>query len=165
MSGIDWQTIFSIDTPLLEIFVRGSVMYLAIFFLFRTPLRRLGGTLDVPDLIVVVVIADAAQNGMAGDYKSVPDGIFLILTIMFWSFALDWLSYHSKWARKLVQPSAVHLVQNGHLNRRNMQRELITREELMSQLREQGVQELKEVKSACIEGDGRISVIKVESEN
>jgi uncharacterized membrane protein YcaP (DUF421 family) len=44
--------------------------------------------------------------------------------------------------------------------RRNMRRELITEDELMSQLREQGVERVEEVKRACLEGDGRVSVIK-----
>jgi uncharacterized membrane protein YcaP (DUF421 family) len=47
--------------------------------------------------------------------------------------------------------------------RRNMKRELITEEELMSQLRQQGVGDLSEVEQACVEGDGHISVIKRES--
>jgi uncharacterized membrane protein YcaP (DUF421 family) len=52
------------------------------------------------------------------------------------------------------------LVRNGQLLRRNMRRELITEEELMTQLRLQGVEDLGSVRKACMEGDGQISVVK-----
>jgi len=57
---------------------------------------------------------------------------------------------------------ALELVKNGQLQRDNMRQELITRGELMTQLREQGVERLDQVKSARIEGDGRVSVIKTD---
>ncbi len=164
LTAIDWDKVFTLDMSLLEIFLRGTIMYLTIFFLFRTPLRRLGGTLAVPDVLVIVFIADAAQNGMAGEYQSIPSGIMLVLTILFWSFALDWLSYKYTWVRKLVQPSPVPLIKDGQMQRRNMQRDHITREELLSQLREQGIDKASDVKSACIEGNGHISIIKKDEE-
>lgn len=52
----------------------------------------------------------------------------------------------------------IPLITGGPMLRRNMRREMVTEEELMSQLREQGVGDLPEVKSARMEGDGRISL-------
>src|SRR3954471_22244442 len=72
---VNWNSVFIPDTPLLEIVVRGTVVYLAIFMLLRVVLKRQSGNLGMSDLLVVVLIADAAQNAMAAEYKSVPDGI------------------------------------------------------------------------------------------
>ena len=47
------------------------------------------------------------------------------------------------------------------MNRRNMDRELLTKDELMSHLRQHGIERLEEVKRACLEPDGNISVIRV----
>ena len=47
--------------------------------------------------------------------------------------------------------------------RQNLKRELITQDELMNQLRQQGIENLDEVKAAYMEGDGRISVISSNS--
>ena len=44
--------------------------------------------------------------------------------------------------------------------KQNMKRELIREEELMGQLREQGISELQDVKRCYLEGDGHVSVIK-----
>ncbi|HEX2981271.1 MAG TPA: hypothetical protein VHO48_13460, partial [Anaerolineaceae bacterium] len=103
--NIDWVKIFTPDTPILEIFVRGSVMYLALFVLLRVILKREAGTVGISDLLVVVLLADAAQNGMAGDYQSISDGILLVATIILWSYFLDWLGYRFPRIERLIHPS------------------------------------------------------------
>ncbi|MES4786098.1 MAG: DUF421 domain-containing protein, partial [Nitrospiraceae bacterium] len=90
---IDWSRIFIPDTPLFEIILRGTLVYLSIFFLLRVLLKRQAGTVGIADLLVVVLIADAAQNAMANDYHSVTDGLLLVATIVFWSYALDWIGF------------------------------------------------------------------------
>lgn len=156
---IDWKNIFVPDTSFIEIIVRGSVMYLALFTLLRVILKRQAGTLGMTDLLLITLLADASQNGMAGDYKSLPDGIVLVATIIFWNYALDWLSFKSSFFQRLIEPAPLPLIKNGQLLRRNMRRELISESELMGQLREQGVSDISEVKGAYIESNGRISVI------
>jgi uncharacterized membrane protein YcaP (DUF421 family) len=156
---VNWQDVFVPDVPLLEIVVRGTLVYLALFLLLRVVLKRQSGNLGVTDLLVVVLIADAAQNAMSSTYKSVPDGIVLVATIVFWSYALDWLSYHYPSFGRLIRGAPLELIINGKVNRQNMRRELITMDELMEQLREQGINELARVRRACMEADGRISVV------
>jgi uncharacterized membrane protein YcaP (DUF421 family) len=156
---VDWKHAFLPQTPVLELVVRGSVIYLALFLLLRLLLKRQSGTLGLTDLLVVVLIADSAQNAMAHEYRSITEGLVLVATIIGWSYALDWLGYWCPRVERFIHPPALPLVQAGHLLRHNMRRELVTEEELMSQLREQGIHELTAVKLAYIEGDGRISVI------
>lgn len=162
MAGIDWRGMFMPDTPLLEIFIRGTVVYLALFVMLRVVLRREGGAMSLSDVLVVVVIADAAQNAMAADYHSITDGLVLVATIIGWSYLLDWLGYNVPALEWLVHPKPLRLVQDGQLLRQNLRKELITPEELMSQLREQGMSSLDEVREAFLEGDGQISFVKRE---
>jgi uncharacterized membrane protein YcaP (DUF421 family) len=161
-SPINWKNLLMPDTSPLEIILRGSVMYLALFTLLRVILKRQAGTLGMTDLLLVTLLADASQNGMAGEYRSLPDGILLVGTLIFWNYALDWLSFKSSFLSRLIEPAPLPLVMNGVLLRRNMRRELITEEELMGQLREQGIDDLSKVKKAFMERDGRISVIQQE---
>ena len=109
--------------------------------------------------MVVVLIADAAQNAMADDYRSLPDGLLLVATIVFWSYALDWLGFRFPWLRPFVHPRPLPLVKDGRMLQQNMRRELVTEDELMSQVRLHGCDDLSRVKEAYMEGDGRISVI------
>ena len=157
---MDWKSIFLPDTSLWEIVVRGSVMYIALFILLRVILKRQAGTLGISDLLLITLIADASQNGMAGEYKSLSDGIVLVSTIIFWNYAFDWLSFKSSRFRLLIEPPPLPLIKNGNLLRRNMRRELISEAELMGQLRKQGIDDVAKVKEAYIESDGQISVIE-----
>lgn len=150
------------DAPLPEIVLRGSLMYVALFALLRVVLKRQTGTLGMTDLLLITLLADASQNAMAGEYKSLTDGVVLASTIIFWNYAFDWLSFKSARFRRLTEPPPLPLVKDGGLLRRNMRRELITEAELMGQLREQGLDDLSKVKAAYIESDGRISVIQRE---
>ena len=58
-------------------------MYVGMFALLRI-FRRQAGAVGIADLLVIVVIADAAQNGMAGESKSVTEALLLIATIILW---------------------------------------------------------------------------------
>jgi uncharacterized membrane protein YcaP (DUF421 family) len=40
-----------------------------------------------------VLISNAAQNAVAADYTSIADGVILVAIVVFWSYAVDWLSY------------------------------------------------------------------------
>jgi uncharacterized membrane protein YcaP (DUF421 family) len=160
--NLDWRVIFMPSTSPVEIFVRGTIMYLALFVMLRVVLVRQAGAVGITDLLVVVLLADAAQNGLAGGYESIADGLLLVATIIGWSYALDWLGYHVPAFQRFVRPPALLLVKDGQKQRRNMRHELITDEELMSMLREQGVDDLAKVKQAFMEGDGRLSVITAE---
>ncbi|MBY0355450.1 MAG: DUF421 domain-containing protein [Rickettsiales bacterium] len=157
--SVNWQDVWGRDTPLLEIVVRGTVMYFGLFVLMRLMLKRQAGTVGISDVLVIVLIADAAQNGMSGNYHSVPDGLLLVAVIMFWSFSLDWLSFRFPVLRSWLEPPPLLLVKDGKPLRRNMRRELISMDELHAQLREKGIERLDQVKAAFIEADGHISVI------
>ena len=98
--------------------------------------RRQAGALGLSDLLVVVLIADAAQNAMASEYKSITEGAILVGTIFFWDYFLDWLGFRIPFLRRLLRPRALLLIENGRLLRRNMRQEMITAEELMGQLRQ-----------------------------
>ena len=155
----DWNAIFVPTVPLLEIIFRGTVVYLLLFAVLRV-LRREAGGLGIADVLVIVLVADASQNAMASEYKSVTEGAILVGTIVFWNYTLDFLGYRFPRFQRLVRPAALPLIKDGRMLRKNMNSEMITEEELLGQLRQQGVDDVSSVKRCCLEGDGRISVIK-----
>src|SRR5262245_65712599 len=161
-TSINWHQIFVPTGSLLELVVRSSLMYLLILAGFRL-FRRDAGSLSVSDLLVVVLIADAAQNGMAGEYKSLTEGVVIVGTIFAWNYALDWLAYRSRFVYWLLHPPSLLLVRNGQIQYRNLRSQLITKDDLLEQLREQGVESIGSVKKCYLESDGRMSVIQEDS--
>jgi uncharacterized membrane protein YcaP (DUF421 family) len=160
--GVDWGELFLPSTPILEIVIRGSSAYLALFFILRFFLKRQAGTVGITDLLVVVLLADAVQNAMADDYTSITDGIILVLVIVFWSYALDYLGFRFPKFERFIHPPSLPLIKDGRMLQRNMKRELITESELRTALRKHGVDDLEQVKIAHMEGDGQISVVTKE---
>lgn len=156
---VNWHELFVPSTSILELFIRGSIVYLLLFFVLRfIPTRQLG-MLGITDLLVVVLFAEAAQNAMATTYTSITEGVALVGTVICWSYIINWLGYKYPLLQKFLNPPPLMLVKNGRLIERNLAKELITEEEIMSQLRQQGVELLKDVKLAYMEADGGISVI------
>src|SRR5688500_1019828 len=103
MFQIDWREMFIPTGNVIELVLRASIMYLLILAGFRV-FRRDAGSLSVSDLLVVVLIADAAQNGMAGEYRSITEGVVIVATIFAWNYGLDWLAYRSRVAYWLLHP-------------------------------------------------------------
>ena len=156
--GVDLAKLFGLSLSPIEIILRGSLTYLALFAILRL-FKRESGTVGIADLLVIVLIADAAQNGLAGDYTSITEGVLLVATIVAWSYALDWLAHRSRRLERLLKPQPLLLVRDGRPLRRHLTQELITEDELAGQLRLHGIDDIARVKMAYLESDGRISVV------
>ena len=155
-----WLALFEFGPDPLALVLRGSAVYWGLFLLFRFVLRRDAGSMGIADILLLMLIADASQNAMSGGYDSVADGAVLVLTIALWSWLMDWASYRWSVVRRFAEPPPLLLVRRGRMLARNLRRENITIPELMASLREHGIDKLSEVKLACMESDGTISVIR-----
>ena len=158
--SLDWGEIFGISVSPLELIIRGTAMYLFLFLLFRVVVRRRVGAIGMADILILVIIADAAQNAMSGEYKSVTEGAILVGTIIAWNVAIDWLNFRVPALRPWLEPPPLLLIQNGRILHRNLRHEFVTEDELKAKLREKGVKDYSEVAEAHMESDGNVSVIK-----
>ena len=143
-----------------ELLARGTIMYWFLFLLFRFVLRRDAGSAGISDILFVVLLGDAAQNGMIGQADTVPDALTLIGVLASWNYLLDSLGYHFALMARLTDPPPLMLVRNGRVLARNLRREHVTRDELLAAMRAEGVESYDEVKSLRLESNGDFSVIK-----
>jgi uncharacterized membrane protein YcaP (DUF421 family) len=158
--SVDWNSVFVPAIGLAEIFVRGSLMYLGLFMILRFMARRQAGHFGPADLLVIVLIADAAQNGLGKEYGSITEGLALVLTIVAWEYLLDWVAWRFPVTRTYLKPPSLTLIRDGKLIPQNLRKEMITEDDLKSQLREHSVEDYGDIKLANLEGDGRLSVLK-----
>ena len=156
--NIDWGSMFLPKESVAEIVIRGTIMYLGMYILLRV-FRRQSGSVGIADLLVIVVIADAAQNGMAGDSKSITEALILITTIVLWDWFFDWLGFRSTFFERILQPQPLLLIDKGKVIKKNLDQEFIKEEDLLAQLREQGVSEIGQVKKCYLESNGHFSVL------
>ncbi|WP_425844037.1 DUF421 domain-containing protein [Agrococcus sp. TSP3-2-1] len=160
----EWGEVFGLTVPVLENVVRGTVMFLALTLLMRVVGQRESGGLGITDILIVVLVADAAGAGLRGDAASIGDSLVLVGTILFWSVALDAVGYRWPALGRLLKARPKPLIEDGRLNRRALRREFMSHEELESQLRLHGLSDVSQVKRAWLEPNGMISVLPVDHE-
>jgi uncharacterized membrane protein YcaP (DUF421 family) len=158
MFEIDWQQLFGIEKSLLELFLRGTVMYWFLFLMFRFVMRRDVGAIGIADVLLIVIIADASQNAMSGDYESLSEGFVVVGTLVFWNVLTNWLNFRLPRFQKFAEPAPLLLIRDGQVLEGNMRREMLTREELLSKLRQHGIEGPEQVRWAYMESDGQVSV-------
>lgn len=157
----NFSDIFALEVGVVEMMLRGTVIYWAILILLRLSGRREIGSLGTADLLVLILVADAAGNALSGGSASLTDGVIVVATIVGWSVLLDRVAYRFGFVRRLLDPERVCLIRDGKVVRSGLRSEQITWGELMEQLRLKGVESIPSVKRAYLESNGQFSVIMV----
>ena len=158
--NVDWAAIFTPELSIAELLVRGVVMYLIVFALLRLVLRRQVGGIGTSDILVLVLVSEVAGQGFLPDSRSVVDAGIVIFVILCCSYAVEWLQFRVPAFERVMREPKLKLIEDGRLLRRNMRQEFVTEDELMAQLRKEGLEDCREIKSAYLEADGRVSIIR-----
>lgn len=161
---MDWDAVFGFTMSPWELVLRGTLMYWFLFLLFRFLVRRRMGSIGMGDMLVLVILADAAQNAMSGEYKTFSEGAVLVATIVGWNVVVDWLTWRVDFLRKVLEPPPLMLVRNGKVLRKHLRDEFMSVDELQSKLREKGVEDIRTVREAYLESDGEFSVLQFEKD-
>ncbi|MBI5334488.1 MAG: DUF421 domain-containing protein [Burkholderiales bacterium] len=160
MHSLDLAEIFRFSLHPAELVIRGTAMYWFLFCIFRFALRRDVGSIGIADVLLIVLIADASQNAMAGEYRSVADGAVLVATLVGWNVLMDWAAFRFDALARVMEVPPLLLIHRGRIVHRNLRREFLKVEELQAELRKQGVDDISRVRAAYMESDGHISVLK-----
>jgi len=151
------------DIPLAEKIVRSLVVYVFLLVLFRLMGKREVAQMTVFDLVVLLVLSNVLQNAMIGPDNSVIGGLIGATTIMAINWVVGRAAYSSKWFERAIEGVPTLLVHGGHMVEPNMRRVSISREELLSNLRSQGVFCVDDVGAAVLEPSGKLSVLNIET--
>jgi len=151
---------FSLSQPLLEILIRTSIVFLMLVMLIRVVPKRNAGNISPNDMLILIVIGTIGATLITAGSYHIGDLLLMIGLVLVWGYVLDFLEYRVPFIRRLMRHKQTQLVKDGRMLKRNMRREMITEEELVSVLRLSGVEDISEVRLAVLEAEGDISVIK-----
>ncbi len=152
-------TIFRGWPSLLEVALRSGVVYVAILLGMRFAGKRELGQMNVLDLVVILLIANAVQNAMVGSDNTVAGGIVAAFVILALNKVASAVAARSARWRTLLEGKPTQLVADGRLLPDNLRREGVTADEIEMALRERGFASMAEIKQAFLETDGTISFI------
>jgi uncharacterized membrane protein YcaP (DUF421 family) len=134
-----------------------------IYFFLIAGLRVLGkrelGQMTVYDLVLMIVLANAVQNAMVGDDNTLFGGLISATTLILLNFALRFALRRSHRLEHLLVGEPIVLVNDGVLRTVALERESISREQILEALREHGLERIEEAHLCVLEVDGSISVI------
>jgi uncharacterized membrane protein YcaP (DUF421 family) len=134
-----------------------------VLLLTRVIGRRELGTLQPFDLILLIVLGDALQQGLTQDDYSLTGAILVVGTIAVLQVFVSWISYRFPRSRPVLEGEPIVIVQDGEVIDRNLKRERLTVEEIAEEARKQQIAHLSDVRFAVLETGGTISFIKKSS--
>jgi uncharacterized membrane protein YcaP (DUF421 family) len=144
----------------MDIVLRAAVLYFFIVFITRVVGRRELSSLSPLDIILLIIVGDAVQQGLTQDDYSVTGAMIAVGTIATLQVASSYATFRSKGAAKLLEGLPLVLVDRGKLVDENLHRERITEDELAGEMRGQQIASFDEVEWAILEANGTISFIK-----
>ena len=145
---------------LLNIALRTGIVYLALLLGLRLTGKRQVGQMTPFDFLLLLLLANAVQNAMTGPDTSLAGGLVAAATLFTANIVVAWIARRNRGLEKLVEGSPALLIRRGQIITQNLQREGITRDDLLRALREHGVSTVEDVRSAILEVDGTVSVLR-----
>jgi uncharacterized membrane protein YcaP (DUF421 family) len=143
-----------------EVVLRTTVVYSALLLGMRLAGKREVGQMKPFDLVTLLIISNAVQNAMVGPDTSLAGGLIAAAVILALNYGIGRLRERSRLAGQLFEGTPTLVVHDGRLIPEHLQAEHLSGEDILQALREHGVEDLAQVKTAVLEVDGSISVIQ-----
>ena len=144
----------------MDIVFRGVVGFVFLYVLMRVIGRRELSSLEPFDLILLVVLGDAVQQGLTQDDYSLTGAILAIGTIAVLQLGVSFANFRFPKLRPLLDGVPIVVVEHGKPIDKNMRRERITMDDLLQAARQQNIGSLGDIDWAVMETSGAISFIK-----
>jgi uncharacterized membrane protein YcaP (DUF421 family) len=144
----------------MDLVLRAAVVFAFVLLLTRVIGKRELGSLQPIDLILLIILGDALQQGLTQDDYSLTGALLVVSTIALLQVFTSWLAYRFPRTRPVLEGEPIIVIHNGELIQRNLDRERLTIDDIAEEARKQQITHLSEVKFAVLETSGSISFIK-----
>lgn len=155
-----WNDLMHFNLSPLNLIIRAVAVYITVLLLLRISGKKQVGQMGAAEFVSILLISNAVQNSMNGGDNSLVGGLLLAAVLILLTSAIVYFSYRSRTFERIFQGTPRLLIHNGASVEPSLKKELLTHEDLQILLRKQGVHSFKEVKSAILEADGTLSIIR-----
>jgi uncharacterized membrane protein YcaP (DUF421 family) len=153
-----------LGTPAWQIVVRTLVVYFVVLAGLRLFGKRQLGQMNIADLVMILLIANAVQNAMVGPDVSLPGGLVAAVVLLAVNYLVTRALSRSREAQRLLEGAPTLLVKDGDYVLQGLLHEGIAKEEVQMAIREHGIADASEVRAAYLEPDGTISVVPMSAQ-
>lgn len=142
----------------INLVIKTTVLYVYIMLCYRLMGKKEVGKLGIIDLIVSVLIAELAAMSIESDETSILVSLIPIAVLVVIQISLSYISLKSVKVRKLIDGSPKIIINKGKVDFKEMSKLRYSLDDLISQLREQSIKSIEDVKYAILENNGKLSV-------
>ena len=144
----------------MDIAIRALVLYVFVTLLMRVIGRRELSSLAPSDLVLLIVLGDAVQQGLTQDDYSVTGAVIAISSVAALQVLSSWFAFRSRRARRVLEGEPIVVIQEGRLIDKNLRRERMTPDDVATEMRMQEIGSFDEVEWGILENNGQMSFIK-----
>ena len=148
-----------LSAPWWHFVLRAVVIYVLVILLVRLSGKRAVGQFTPFDLVVVILLGNAVQNGINGGDNSLTGALIMATTLIALNYLIAMLTSRFRFIEKLVEGQRVLLARNGKVLEPVLRRELISQHDFEEALRMNNVDSVADVETAMLETNGHISVV------
>ena len=144
---------------MLTIFIRTVIIYIILMLIIRIMGKRHLGELDVSELVITILLSEIAATPISNPERSVLDAVIPTVTLALLEILSSALIIKLPIFKSMLSSKPAVLMAHGVIDYKMMKKVRISLEELVSQVRQNGIYDLKEVDYAILEENGKMSVI------
>lgn len=148
----DWESVK-------HILICAPIAFMTLFVFIRISGKRTLSKLTAFDFVVTVVLGSTLSSMMLAKVPLLEGSIALLIVIVL-QYALAWTAKHSKALENVINGTPTLLYYNDDFVHTAMNKEVITREEILAEIRKYRIEDLEQVRAVVMELNGDITVIK-----
>lgn len=152
------EHMFHVPLPVLEKIIRPILVYLVLIVLLRIFGKRELAQINPFDLVVLLSLSNTVQNAIIGEDNSLVGGLIGAFSLLAINWLLNRALFRAPRLWKIIQGEATVLIRNGEVDRKALQREVLTEQELTEILHKQSVHSPQEVKLCALEPSGNFFI-------
>jgi uncharacterized membrane protein YcaP (DUF421 family) len=149
-----WHDILALGAPLAEKILRPVIVYIFLVVLLRAFGKRELAQLNPFDLVVLLSLSNTVQNAIIGNDNSLSGGVIGAFTLLAVNYLVVRYLFRHRRLDQIFEGKPTVLIENGHIIKKALARELLTRTELMTVLHRQGFDGLNDVEKCILEPGG-----------
>ena len=151
--------LFQLSAPWWHFVLRACAVYVLVMVLVRVSGKRAVGQFTPFDLVLLILIGNAVQNGINGGDNSLTGAAIMATTLIALNYLVAWQTSRNRSVERWVEGEPVVLARDGRVFRQVLRRELVSHDDFAEALRMNNIDDISDVRLALLETNGRISVI------
>lgn len=145
---------------MLSIFIRTILFYVLLNIMLKIMGKRQIGELEVSELVSTLLISEIAAAPLTDGNIPILYAVIPILFICAMEISIAFTKNKLDFVKKTVEGKALYIIYKGRLRQKVLSDNRISMNEILTEMRTQGIGDISEVEYALLEQNGKISLLK-----